>query len=279
MSLAFQEEALCLATSSVWPSSRLLCSGLFLFWAASSLTPRHGRCLGRCLRRWTLPFTANTAGLGFQLGFGTMAAIALKPFMCFLHPNGVYTMTAYPNFICGKRQHFIMRVFGSGFFIVFVLGFAALCAYAAWNMPKWSVAKQRARLQSFRFFLANFRLDAHWFVLVILFRGLGFALSVALGAGTPPAQTSLAILVLILYGLLEAVWLPWKVPMINLADMFVNASLILLVTKSIQTDVDMETQFADTLSVCLLVFLGCKCCFGMRFCPEVLAHPCSLMCC
>ena len=94
-----------------------------------------------------------------------------------------------------------------------------------------------------------------------------------------PLYTSLAILVLILYGLLEAVWLPWKVPMINLADMFVNASLILLVTKSIQTDVDMETQFADTLSVCLLVFLGCKCCFGMRFCPEVLAHPCSLMCC
>ena len=51
---------------------------LFLFWAASSLISRHGRSLGGCLRPWTLPFTANTAGLGFQLCFGTMAAIALK---------------------------------------------------------------------------------------------------------------------------------------------------------------------------------------------------------
>ena len=237
---------------------------LFLFWATSSLISRHGR-LGRCLRPWTLPFTANTAGLGFQLGFGTMAAIALKPFMCFLHPSGAYTMTAYPNFICGKRQHFIMRVFGSGFFIVFVLGFAVMCAFAAWNMPKWSAGKQRARLQSFRFFLANFRFDAHWFVLVILFRGLGFALAVALGAGTPPVQTSLASLVLIVYGLLQALWLPWKVPMINMADMFVNASLVLLVTKSIQTDVDMEAQFAEVFSVCILGFLGCKCCFGRGF--------------
>lgn len=250
---------------------------LFLFWATSSLISRHGRLgrLGRCLRPWTLPFTANTAGLGFQLGFGTMAAIALKPFMCFLHPSGAYTMTAYPNFICGKRQHFIMRVFGSGFFIVFVLGFAVMCAFAAWNMPKWSAGKQRARLQSFRFFLANFRFDAHWFVLVILFRGLGFALAVALGAGTPPVQTSLASLVLIVYGLLQALWLPWKVPMINMADMFVNASLVLLVTKSIQTDVDMEAHFAEVFSVCILGFMFASLAMALVLSILVLSLQCA----
>jgi hypothetical protein len=37
------------------------------------------------LERWKLPFTFNTMGLGLQLGFGTIAAVALKPMMCYKH--------------------------------------------------------------------------------------------------------------------------------------------------------------------------------------------------
>eukprot|EP00435_Cladocopium_sp_Y103_P050834 s1772_g15.t1 len=237
---------------------------LFVFWAASfwlacSETSRCGRCLGRCLGRhlrpWTLPFTANTAGLGLQLGFGTMAAVGLKPLMCYKHPTGAYSMIIYPELFCGVRDHVVMQIVGVIFFIVFVMGFAVLCAYAAWKMPEWCAAQQRARLQSFRFFLANFRFDAHWFILAVLFRGLGFALSIVVGLSFPPVQTALASLVLVVYGLLQALTLPWKVPMINVADMLVNASLLLLITKSIQTDTDMEAQFAEVFSVGILLFI------------------------
>eukprot|EP00435_Cladocopium_sp_Y103_P042606 s1772_g11.t2 len=221
---------------------------LFVFWAASS-------CVGRYLRPWRLPFTANTAGLGLQLGFGTMAAVALKPLMCYKHPTGAYSMIVYPNVSCGLGDHVVMQIVGVVFFAFFVVGFAVLCAYAAWKMPEWCAAQERARLQSFRFFLANFRFDAHWFILAVLFRGLGFALSIVVGTRIPPAQTALASLVLVVYSLLQALTLPWKVPMINVADMVVNASLLILVTKSIQTDTDMEAQFAEVLSVGILLLI------------------------
>ena len=207
------------------------------------------------LQPWKLPFTVNTTGLGLQLGFGTMAAVALKPLMCYKHPTGAYSMIVYPNVSCGFGDHVVMQIAGTVFFTVFVMGFAVLCAFAAWKMPKWCAAQQIARVQSFRFFLANFRFDAHWFVLAILFRGLGFALSIVVGSSLPPAQTALASLVLIVYGLLQALTLPWKVPMINVADMVVNAGLLLLITKSVQTDTDMEAQFAEVFSIGILMFL------------------------
>ena len=43
-------------------------------------------CSRKCgLHRWKWPFTFNTMGLGLQLGFGTIAAVALKPMMCYKH--------------------------------------------------------------------------------------------------------------------------------------------------------------------------------------------------
>ena len=41
-------------------------------------------CSRKCgLHRWKWPFTFNTMGLFLQLGFGTMAAVSMKPMMCY----------------------------------------------------------------------------------------------------------------------------------------------------------------------------------------------------
>jgi len=226
----------------------------------------HTLTMPSCLRKWALnqwkwAFTLNTVGLGLKLAFGTMAAIAFKPTMCYKHPNGHRSILSYPNTFCGGSDHWIMLCWGGILLFVFVLGFLVLCAHATWNLPRWSTQGQVHKVQSFRFCTSNFRFDAYWFILPQLFRSLGFALSVAVGTNIPPAQTALASIVLIIYATLQAAVRPWKAPAINVADTAVNAGLLLLVSKSIQTDADMEADFAEYFTLAILLWI--LCCLGV----------------
>ena len=39
-----------------------------------------------------------------QLGFATMVAVAVKPMMCYRHPNGLSSLVEYPDTLCGGCQ-------------------------------------------------------------------------------------------------------------------------------------------------------------------------------
>lgn len=228
---------------------------LFIFWSFTLLLTK---CVNEksWFRPWKLHFTLNTAGLGMQLGYGTMAAVAMKPLMCYSHPNARQSLITYPNLFCGEREHSFLQVAGISFLTIFVVGFFVICSYAAYNMPRWCAAGQRERVQSFRFFMANFRFDCYWFILLVLLRGFSFALAVVIGTNVPPAQTTLASLILTTYAILQSWMRPWKVPVINATDMLVNAGLLLLVNKAIQIDTDMESQFAETFCVGILLMIA-----------------------
>lgn len=229
---------------------------IFMFW---SFTLALAKCVKwrwfRWFKPWKLHFTLNTAGLGMQLGYGTMAAVAMKPLMCYSHPNARQSLITYPNLFCGERAHSVLQVAGISFLTIFVVGFFVICSYAAYNMPRWCTSGQRERLQSFRFFMGNFRFDCYWFILIVLLRGFSFALAVVMGTNVPPAQTTLASLILTTYAILQSWMRPWKVPVVNATDMLVNAGLLLLVNKAIQIDADVESQFAETFCIGLLLMI------------------------
>eukprot|EP00438_Fugacium_kawagutii_P017690 Skav211287 [mRNA] locus=scaffold2429:157026:159842:+ [translate_table: standard] len=232
---------------------------LFLVYRASNLsvvTRIFGRC-HRCqgYKPWKLHFAINTAGLGLQMGYGTMAAVAMKPLMCYQHPNGLESMIVYPNLFCGDKDHIYMQIAGMCFLSIFVVGFFVCCAYAAWNIPKWCADIRNERVQSFRFFMSNFRFDAYWFILLVLLRGLGFTLAIVIGTNIPAAQTTLASVVLTIYCILQSMMRPWKVPMINLTDMIVNAALLLLVNRSVPVYERKGELFAETMSIFLLLLI------------------------
>eukprot|EP00435_Cladocopium_sp_Y103_P005247 s85_g1.t1 len=210
------------------------------------------KSLKNCATPRKLPHTVNTVGLTFQLGFGTMAAVAMKPIMCFGHPNGLHSMVSYPNLFCGDSQHKVVLGVGMALLTVFVLGFVAACSYAAWKMPQWSASGRPQMVQSFRFCAANFRVDAYWFVVPLLFRGLGFAMSIVVGSNMAPAQTGLAALVLVLYGFTQAACQPWKARLVNILDMWLSASFLLLVGTSIPEG-EAQEQFAENFIVVVLL--------------------------
>ena len=139
-------------------------------------------CLQRCgLKSWKLPYTLNTMGLLLQVGFGTIAAVSLKPVMCFVHPNGLHSILSYPSVFCGESGHSFMMVCGSFLLTIFVLGFIVACSYAMWNLPAWSRKGEDSKVQTFRFCTSHFRFDVYWFSLLLLLRGLSFALAIAVG--------------------------------------------------------------------------------------------------
>ena len=39
-----------------------------------------------------------------------MAAVAMKPFMCYRHPNGLRSLTSFPDTFCGQSDHAVMML-------------------------------------------------------------------------------------------------------------------------------------------------------------------------
>ena len=224
---------------------------LWLFYLASNWLPT---CWTR--KPWKAAFVVNTMGCGLLGGYGTMATVSLKPFMCYKHPNGQHSMVSYPGVFCGEGEHSSMLILAWLLLVIFVVGFFALCAYACWNVSTWAMTNQVGKVQSFRFSMANFRLDAYWFILLVLLRGFFFALSVAIGSNYPPVQTALASVILTIYGIAVTKMRPWKSPVINYADTVVTACFLLLVNKSIQVSEDEDLAFAESYTIALLLFLG-----------------------
>lgn len=63
-------------------------------------------------------------------------------------------------------------------------------------------------------------------------RGFGFGLIIVIATDTPAAQTSLATLILVVYGFLQAVMWPWKAQLINVADVLLSSLMLLLVGRT-----------------------------------------------
>eukprot|EP00435_Cladocopium_sp_Y103_P022072 s839_g5.t1 len=83
-----------------------------------------------------------------------------------------------------------------------------------------------------RFLSSNFRSNRWWFGLLLLARGFGFSLVIVVATDTASAQTSLATLILVLYGFCQAMVWPWKAPIINVFDVVLSVLLLLLVNKT-----------------------------------------------
>ena len=164
-------------------------------------------------------------------------------------------MLSYPGIFCGDSGHGLLLSFGVSSLIVFVVGFLVVCSYAVWKLPRWSVEGENAKVQSFRFCTANFRTDTYGFIVPLLCRGLGFAIAVVAGTNAPPVQTAMASMILIIYLVLQSSLRPWKAPAINVADTVFNASLLTLASRSIQTDREMEAEFAEYFTSIILMLL------------------------
>eukprot|EP00438_Fugacium_kawagutii_P035606 Skav231836 [mRNA] locus=scaffold2215:84968:85447:+ [translate_table: standard] len=139
-----------------------------------------------------------------------MAATALVPLTCYTHPNGQRSLLKYPNVICGTAEHGAMLAIGVTLLFVGVIGFLALCSYAAYMVPNWSAREQHGRVRAFRFLVFRFRFDSWWFGLPLLTRGPLIALPIVLATDWPAVQTIWVTFILLSFLAGQSLAWPWK---------------------------------------------------------------------
>lgn len=162
-----------------------------------------------------------------------MSTVSLAPLTSYTHPNGLQSLLKYTNIICGgDNGHTAMMAAGLSLLVVGVFGFLSLCIYAAYMMPKWSAGDNRQLVQSFRFLVFRFRLDSWWYGVPLLVRGPLLSLPIVLATDYPPVQTIMINVILSIFLIVETLSWPWKVPLLNLMDMWMTLCLMLLVTGS-----------------------------------------------
>ena len=107
----------------------------------------------------------------------------------------------------------------------------------------------------------NFRLSAWWFGLLLLIRGFGFAFAIVVATDLPAAQVLIASVLLLAYVVAQTALQPWKARLINVMDLLLSTTLLLLIRTSRQEDQEKEEQFAEVLTLCTLFLLF----FGLAF--------------
>ena len=107
----------------------------------------------------------------------------------------------------------------------------------------------------------NFRLSAWWFGLLPLIRGFGFAFAIVVATDLPAAQVLIASVLLQAYVVAQTALQPWKARLINVMDLLLSTTLLLLIRTSRQEDQEKEEQFAEVFTLCTLFLL----CFGLAF--------------
>ncbi|CAK8998651.1 unnamed protein product [Durusdinium trenchii] len=210
-------------------------------------------------RRWNGSKTVSTCGAFLQVGFSTMSATSLAPMMCYKHPNGLRSVLKYPDIICGSDEHTAMLVIGWILLIVFVLGFVTLCTFAVYQVPTWSANRRDHLVAGIRFLVFRFRLDSWWFGVPLLVRGPLLSLPVVLATDYPPIQVIAIAMVMAGLLVLQMLFWPWKVPMLNLTDCTVSFCITLLVTTSslhLEIVEGPMMQFAEGVSTAMLSGIG-----------------------
>ena len=208
---------------------------------------------------WEPSKTKSMIGQIMQVSFSTMSSLALAPFACFSHPNGVHSILKYPGITCGSEDHGLMLAVGTTLLLVGVVGFLCICTWAAIMLPKWSLKAWNSRVRSFRFLVFRFRLDSWWFGVPLLLRGPLLSLPIVLATDHAPVQVCFCIVVLMTFLTVEARTWPWKVPLLNLCDCILSFCITMLVVSSalhLQAVQGLMKEFSDFLTTMFMSVLG-----------------------
>eukprot|EP00435_Cladocopium_sp_Y103_P056023 s328_g18.t1 len=179
--------------------------------------------------RWKFSRAASLMGQVLMTEFSTISNLALVPFMCYSHPNGMHSLLKHPDVICGQEQHTVMLVIGIMLLVLGVLSFLVGCAVATIMLPAWTAQRRIWRVQMFQFLINRFRHDSWWYEVPLLTRGPLLSLALVLAIDSPAMQVQSIGVILTFYGFLLASAWPWKLPLLNLIDMALAFGIVVLV--------------------------------------------------
>ena len=174
------------------------------------------------------PHLLLIVGQVVMMCFEALSNMSLVPWMCYRHPNGSHSNLQFASILCSSDEHIAMTccslVLG-----VLVLAFLSLCGWVLLKLPRWSLEGREYPIIASQFLTDQFRADAWWFGLAVLFRGPVLSLLIAVFTDEPHVQIILIAMAMISYlVVLLLVW-PFKLPLLNALESACIWSILILV--------------------------------------------------
>eukprot|EP00930_Biecheleria_cincta_P104917 TRINITY_DN973_c0_g2_i1.p1 TRINITY_DN973_c0_g2~~TRINITY_DN973_c0_g2_i1.p1 ORF type:complete len:1809 (+),score=239.90 TRINITY_DN973_c0_g2_i1:84-5510(+) len=172
----------------------------------------------------------NSQGAFILVFYLSLTINSLLPFQCVPNPNGTSAMSANPSVICwvSEGDHTLMVLMGVIGVLCYPVAVSVTVAWATLQFPRRIAAADGVRfVKRYKWLFNRFKHKAYYYGGAYLTRNLCIALTPTIFAFSARAQILVMTSVLVLTALIQVrVW-PWRTKFANLADMTINAVLIL----------------------------------------------------
>lgn len=204
-------------------------------------------------------FLVRILGTLMMIFYISVCSSLLTPFRCHLHPSKISTIQSYHEVLCnGSGEHLGMALIG-GLMFLMPLSFIAFSWWTvAFRLPKKILEADMAFLRSCSFLIFRFRPGAEVFSVLFLTKNMLLSLLPLI-----PSASSRVLLMNLLLSCkvaLTALSKPWKMKVINLLEVFLGVSLIIIVT--LGTLFIEEVDEGPAIVTCMVLLI---CMFAMIF--------------
>ncbi|CAE7513660.1 unnamed protein product, partial [Symbiodinium natans] len=202
------------------------------------------------------PRYLNTVGLLVMFGYLAVCMALSRPIHCLSNPNGTQSMKSFPAMICWTDAHIISAVQSIFGLLVFGCGFLAYIIQVVWRYPTLVETGHGLKLLTQYHFLFN-RFGSHAY-----YWGPYFISQKLFVAVVPIVFADSAIVQIMLLSLLMVIYLsscchvkPWATYLANLADVFLNIGLLLMLLIAAFLADSASLDSRSKLSVILVIML------------------------
>jgi len=153
----------------------------------------------------------NLVGTLSNFVFFPMAATAMRPLICYDHPNGKRSVLSTPEIICGSEEHTPLLI-SSIALLMFIASLTAFYVYMTMKMPTLK------DINMCKFIINRFSHEAFWWGGIMLPRGLALTFAPVIFPNDANLEAVMVSFTLLVYAIaLGKIW-PWKVPAANLLE-------------------------------------------------------------
>jgi len=235
--------------------------GFALITVASRISNSLRVCADRALN------TLLTINQGLLITFATLS---MSAFQCFTHFEDVRTMFQFPQTMCYDANHAKFIIVSVFMLLTVVFPFNCIFLYSVWILyARRSDAQTSVKLLvRFKLFFQRWRPDRWYWGYVFVLRQMLFA-CILVVAGDAAAQLVFAIVILVSYCVVLALFSPWRLFEMNVVEFVFGVMLVfLLVIQLALISEEEQNNFVQMFEILLALLVCFAILYAIRICAQ-----------
>lgn len=168
----------------------------------------------------------GSIGTIFLIFYISAISTVVGPLQCVQHPNGKWTVSAYPAVICWETKDHQTMVACGMLGLLIPLAYLAKCTQIVCKFKTMMARGDIDFLKTYYFLFFRYNADAYWYSLVHIFRSLLLA-NLPIIPNVFAQVTSMQAVLVSQFGIVLS-YKPWRVPRTNLLDLFFTVIMLFI---------------------------------------------------